>query len=156
MTLKFLEINRRRMLALCGGVCAFFGVGAPSASFATARLRDAMNSIIGGREVRDGRVVLDIADITENGASVLVGVQVDSPMTDADHVTAVHLFAELNPDVEVISFRLTPMAGKIDIITRIRLAQSQTVHAIAEMNDGSVYVAKKYTTVTIGGCGGGN
>ncbi|MCP5367408.1 MAG: thiosulfate oxidation carrier protein SoxY [Hyphomicrobiales bacterium] len=147
--------SRRRFLAAAAGLVAVLGTGGSPAG-AGARLRAALDKILDGRAAATGKVSLDLAPITENGASVLVGVQVDSPMTQADHVLRLHLLAEENPNVTVVTFHFTPQAGKVDIITRIRLAKSQNVHAVAETSGGEVYVASKFTKVTIGGCGGGN
>lgn len=113
----------------------------------------AMKQVVGDRPVREGRVVFDIPDLAEDGSAVMIGLIIPSPMTEADHVRSVHVFAEENPYPRVISLHFTPASGKVDVITRIRLAGSQTVHAIAEMSDGSLYRSSKHVTVTIGGCG---
>ena len=75
-------------------------------------------------------------------------------MTENDYVKAVHVMAERNPDPEVATFRFTPRSGRATVSTRIRLAASQTVHAVAEMSDRRVYIASRAVEVTIGGCGG--
>lgn len=150
------KMTRRRWLGAGTAFMAAMGLGWRPAKATSTTLEAALKNAIGARRPAPGRVVLDLPKITENGASVLVGVQVNSPMTEADHVKAVHLFAQDNPNVEVITFHLTPRMGKVDIVTRIRLAQSQSVVAVAEMSDGGVYMDSKFTKVTIGGCGGGN
>lgn len=103
-----------------------------------------------------GKIFLDMAAISEDGANVLVGVSVKSPMTAGDYVKAVHLFAEENPNPQVATFHFNPLSGKVDVVTRIRLAKSQKVVAVAVMNDGAAYIDAKYVKITIGGCGGGN
>ena len=92
--------------------------------------------------------------IAENGNSVPVTVSVDSPMTADNYVKAVHIVAEANPDPAVASFQFTPMSGKAEVSTRMRLARTQQIVAVAEMSDGSIYSAKTEVKVTIGGCGG--
>ena len=85
---------------------------------------------------------------------VPVNVEVESPMTDADHVKTVHVFADGNPFPGVVSYRFTPACGKAAASTRMRLAQTQNIICIAEMSDGKLYMAKSNVKVTIGGCGG--
>ena len=111
-------------------------------------------SILGERSAEQGRIVIDLPAIAENGNTVPLSVEVDSPMTEADHVKALHVMTERNPDPEVATFYFTPRSGRAIVATRIRLAESQTVHALAEMSDGSVYAAARAVEVTIGGCGG--
>jgi sulfur-oxidizing protein SoxY len=81
-------------------------------------------------------------------------VSVESPMTAADHVKAIHIFADKNPTPDVASFQLTPAMGRASADTRIRLGQTQDVVAIAEMSDGTLFMARAEVKVTIGGCGG--
>jgi sulfur-oxidizing protein SoxY len=75
-------------------------------------------------------------------------------MTEADHVKAVHIFSEGNPIPNVASIRFSPASGRARAATRMRMAKTQNVIAVAEMSDGSVYMAKAKVKVTIGGCGG--
>ena len=112
------------------------------------------DAIIGGRDVQDGRIALKMPEIAENGNNVALTVEVDSPMTDDHHVVAVHIMTERNPDPEVATFHLSPRNGKAKISTRIRLAESGRVHAVAELSSGSVFTTVKDVKVTIGGCGG--
>ena len=113
------------------------------------------DALLAGRVPQgSGPLRLDIPSIAENGLVVPLTVEVDSPMTAADHVTAVHIFAEANPTPHVASFRFTPDSGRASVVARIRLAQSQTVTAIAETSTGGLYRAASLVKVTIGGCGG--
>lgn len=148
------EIGRRGVL--CTGLLA--GVGLlvrPQAASATVETATAMmNDLIGGKTPQEGRVKVDMPQIAENGNTVPLTVTVDSPMTDADHVKAVHILADGNPDSGVASFRLTPLSGKAEVSVRMRLARTQNVWAVAEMSDGSVFMGKTEVKVTIGGCGG--
>lgn len=102
----------------------------------------------------DGRIKLDLPSIAENGLVVPLSFEVESPMTDSDYVKAVHIFSEGNPLPQVASFFFTPLAPKAQVATRIRLAQTQSIVAIAEMSNGELYTTSKEVKVTIGGCGG--
>lgn len=110
----------------------------PSTASATIEeMVEAMRHALGGGEIKEGRVHLDIPPIVENGNSVPLGIKVDSPMTAADHVTAVHVFAPENPLPNVSRFKLGPRCGRAEINTSIRLATTQSIHVVAVMSDGS-------------------
>ena len=113
-----------------------------------------LGELIGGKSVLPGKIKLDIPQIAENGNSVPVSVDVESPMTEQAYVRAVHLLAEGNPEAVVASFMFTPMSGKASVSTRMRLAQTQKIIALAEMSDGTFHMEKAEVKVTIGGCGG--
>lgn len=117
---------------------------------------EAMKRLLGEKELVDGAQVIsmDLPQIAENGNTVPLEIAVESPMTEEDHVTAVHIFAEGNPRPEVASFHFTPASGVAQASTRMRLAKTQDVIAVAEMSDGKAYVARTEVKVTIGGCGG--
>jgi len=115
-------------------------------------MREAVRSAIGEATVKKGRVKLDLPPIVENGNSVPCTVSVESPMTGADHVKAIHIFNEKNPQPNVISIKLNPRAGRAAFSTRIRLADSQTVTAIAEMSDGSCWSDDIDVIVTLAAC----
>lgn len=105
----------------------------------------------GGYE--ESKVRLELPEMAENGMVVPVKVEVDSPMTPEDYVWTLHIYAFSNPVPQVATYRFTPASGKAAIATRIRLAQSQEVIAIAEMSNGKVHVAKAPIKIMIGGCG---
>ena len=113
----------------------------------------AMADVLAGREAEEGRVDLKLPEIAEDGHIVPLTVEVESPMTADDHVTAVHIFADDNPHPVVTKMTFTPRNGEAIASTRIRLARTQTVRALAEMSDGSVFVTARHVKVTIGGCG---
>jgi sulfur-oxidizing protein SoxY len=113
---------------------------------------EAIRSVIGEVKPQKGKVALDMPYITETGTSVGVTVKVDSPMTEADHVKAIHLFADGNPVPRVASYQLGPRAGKAEIAMRIRLARSQRVIAIAELKDGSFWSDTREINVAQGAC----
>jgi sulfur-oxidizing protein SoxY len=115
---------------------------------------EAIKALIGDASPAQGRIDLDLPQIAENGNTVPVTVSIDSPMTDDDHIKAVHIFAEGNPLPNVATFHFTPACGEATCSTRMRLAKTQNVIAIAEMSDGNIYTAKTEVKVTIGCCGG--
>jgi sulfur-oxidizing protein SoxY len=99
-------------------------------------------------------VKIDVPAIAENGLVVPINIEVDSPMSEKDYVKAVHVFADGNPLPGVVSFSFSPECGKASAATRMRLAQTQNIVAIAEMADGALFTSKAEVKVTIGGCGG--
>jgi sulfur-oxidizing protein SoxY len=103
---------------------------------------------------RSGRVAITAPEIAENGNSVPVTVFVESPMTEADYVNAVHVAAEGNPNPGVGTFRFVPDSGRAEVQFRIRLAGTQRLIAVAALSDGSLWTASREVKVTIGGCGG--
>ncbi len=150
-------VSRRDVMGLAGtGVFSALAVSVVPrlAQADAAAVTESMMELTGTSEPALGRVTLELPHIAEDGNSVPIGLSVDSPMTDGDYVKAVHVFAEKNPLPDVASFRFTPASGKAAISTRMRLMKSQNVIAVAEMSDGSVYMAKSEIIVTIGGCGG--
>ncbi|MFO1271746.1 MAG: SoxY-related AACIE arm protein [Rubrivivax sp.] len=106
----------------------------------------------GGAEPKDGRVVLEIAPLIDNGNAVPVTLRVESPMTPAEHVRELALFNEKNPNTEVVVFHLGPRCGLAQVATRIRLATSQQLVALAKMNDGSVWQTRVDVIVTLAAC----
>lgn len=125
---------------------------APAARATPEAMAEAIRAFTGGAPLRDGRVELDIARLVENGSSVPLTVSVQSPMTPADHVQEIGLFDEGNPQAVVAVFRLGPRAGRARISTRIRLATSQKLVAIAKTNDGSFWRREAEVLVTIAAC----
>ena len=117
-------------------------------------MQAAIEKLRGGRTVQEGRITLRLPTIAENGNTVPLSISVESPMTAADHVKAIHIFATSNPTPEVAVFHLTPAMGRAAADTRIRLGQTQDVVAFAEMADGNLFMARAEVKVTIGGCGG--
>ena len=114
----------------------------------------AIQKVIGGRQAKPGRITLEVPQIAENGNTVPISLNVDSPMTKTDYVKAVHIFAEANPNPDVATFHFTPRSGKAYVSTRMRMLKTQNIVAVAEMSNGDVYMAKNEVKVTIGGCGG--
>ena len=112
----------------------------------------AIAQFAGGRPIQPGRVKLEIAPLVDNGNVVPMKVSVASPMTPADHVTEIAVFNEKNPQRDVARFTLGPRAGKAEVATRIRLATSQKLVALARMQDGSVWSDTVDVVVVLAAC----
>ena len=117
-----------------------------------ATMAAAIKEVTGDAAVRAGRVTLDIPPLVENGNTVPLTVAVESPMTEADHVKAIHVFNEKNPQPHVFTARLSPRNGKAVVGTRIKLADAQKVVAIAETSKGEFFSASADVIVTIAAC----
>ena len=147
--------TRRDVLKLGGAAMAGSALAVVTLERAAATVGDMQSAIalvVGDAKVTAGRVKLDIPPLVENGNTVPCSITVDSPMTAGDHVRAIHLFNERNPQPNVISVTLGPRAGRASIATRIRLADSQTLVAIAEMSDGSFWSDRVAVIITLGAC----
>lgn len=148
------KLSRRDTLAL-GATAALAAWLAPKMVLADeAAVAAEIKKLYGDKSLASGKIKLDIPEIAENGLVVPINVEVESPMTDADHVKAVHIFADGNPLPGVVTYKFTPACGKAAASTRMRLAQTQNVVCVAEMSNGSLFTAKANVKVTIGGCGG--
>jgi sulfur-oxidizing protein SoxY len=112
----------------------------------------AIEQITGGKSIKSEKVTLTIPPLVENGNLVVLKVAVDSPMTADDYVKAIYVIAEGNPLPNIITLYLSPRSGTAKVTTRVRLADSQTVWAIAQMSDGSFYQGHAETLVTLSAC----
>ncbi len=139
-----------RRAAMIGALAAT--IGSERAWATPEQMRAAIRNVVGTAPVKKGRVQLDVPPVVENGNTVSLVVAVDCPMTAADYVKAIHVFNEKNPQPYLISVHLGPRAGKAKISTRVRLADSQTVTAIAEMSDGTFCSATADVVVTLAAC----
>jgi sulfur-oxidizing protein SoxY len=147
--------TRRRFLALTGSAAVLGAVPivtAKPASATPAMMAAAMRDVTGAAVVRAGKVKLDVPPLVENGNTVPMTVSVTSPMTAEDHVRSIHVFVEKNPQPNVGNFVLGPRAGRAQVSTRIRLADSQKVVAIAKLSDGSFWSATVDVVVTLAAC----
>jgi sulfur-oxidizing protein SoxY len=117
-----------------------------------AAMQEAIRKVVGASAVTPGKVKLSLPPLIENGNAVPLAISIESPMTEADHVRAVHVFTEKNPQPNVVTFRLGPRAGRASVATRIRLADSQNVLAICELSDGSFWSASAGVVVTLAAC----
>lgn len=140
----------RRTLLAAGAGFAVFVLARPAR--ARPSLEAAIRAFTDGAEIRPGRVRFEIPPLVENGNSVGVTVAVDSPMTEADHVRRIALFNEKNPQADIAVFHLGPRAGRASVSTRIRLATSQTLVAVAGLSDGSFWSSEAEVIVTLAAC----
>ena len=144
------QATRRRFLAAAGGAGLALIVRPAQATPAAMTL--AIRRVVGEAEVKPGKIKLDLPPLVENGNTVAMSVSVDSPMTPTDYVKAIHVFTEKNPQPNIISVQLGPRAGRAEIATRIRLADTQQVVAICELSDGSFWSDRKDVIITLGAC----
>ena len=146
--------NLTRRAALAGIV----GVNlVPVVAGMTARAEDgvaaeAVRVLTKGAAVKTGRVAIVMPELAENGNTVAMTVTVESPMTAADHVKAIHIIADKNPIARVVSFHLGPRSGRAKVAANIRLATTQVVTALAEMSDGQFWSGTQEVIVTLAAC----
>ena len=148
MTTGVSTIGRRSALLAIAGVLAARGALATPDS-----TKEWLAGLAKGTP-KEGKVTLKAPEIAENGNAVPLTIVVESPMSTEDHVTDVLVVAEANPRPRIATFHFTPLSGAAEANTRIRLAATQNITAVAKMNDGSFFTASKQVKVTIGGCGG--
>jgi sulfur-oxidizing protein SoxY len=134
------------------GLVALPGAALSASGEANAALEAALRELIGEAVPQEGGMALRLPALAENGAQVPLTVTVDSPMTAAEHVVAIHLLATRNPTPGIASFHLSPALGRAEVQTRIRLAEDQRVLALAVLSDGRVLRAVAEARVTTGGC----
>jgi sulfur-oxidizing protein SoxY len=115
-------------------------------------MQEAIRRVVGSATINPGKVKLDLPPLIENGNAVPLIVDVPSPMTETDHVRAIHVFTQKNPQPNVASFHLGPRAGRARVATRIRLADTQTVVAVCELSDGSFWSDGADIVVTLAAC----
>ena len=148
--------TRRDVLIGAASVAAGFGavsvLPVAEARATPAAMDAAIKKLTGSAPLRKGKVTLNLPPIVENGNSVSLDVSVDSPMTPDNHVKSIHVFNEKNPQPYVISAQLGPRAGQAKVSTRMRLADSQRVIAIAALSDGSFWSDEVEVIVTIAAC----
>jgi sulfur-oxidizing protein SoxY len=153
-----MDRNRRsrREILRAGGALAGSGalalLSVRPAQSTPEMMQDAIRAAIGEATVQKGKVKLDLPPLVENGNSVPCTVTVESPMTAANYVKAIHVFDEKNPQPNVISVKLGPRAGQAKFSTRIRLADTQNITAIAEMSDGTCWSDDIDVIVTLAAC----
>ena len=149
-TTAITDPSRRWVIAagLGAGLCVAWR---PARAF-SEELTNALRGFTGGAPTREGKVNFDIAPLVENGNTVPVTITVDHPMTADNHVQAIAIFNEKNPQREVIACKLTPRMGRATIATRIRLATSQQLVAVAKLSDGSYWTHTVDVVVTLAAC----
>jgi len=147
--------TRRVILLAAAGVGVGLASLAPPVSATSAAMEEAIRALVGEATINRGKVRLELPPIVENGNTVPLTVSVESPMTEADHVASIHIFNQKNPQPYVAAFHLGPRAGKAAVSTRIRLADSQQVVAIARLGDGSFWSDSADVIVTLAACAEG-
>lgn len=143
-------ITRRQVVWASAGLAASTLVCPALAQ--TDGLVMAMSAYAAGKKVNEGKVILDVAELVDNGNMVPITVSVDSPMTATNHVTAIAVFNEKNPQREVVKFTLGPRYGKASVSTRIRLATTQKLVAVAQLSDGTFWSHTVEVIVTLAAC----
>src|SRR5262245_30257859 len=146
--------SRREFLLAAAGAAGLglATIAVRPAEATPAAMQEAIQKVVGAARVSPGRVKLDLPPLVENGNTVPLAVSVESAMTEADHVRAIHVFTEKNPQPDVVAFRFGPRAGRASVATRVRLADTQTVTAIAELSDGSFWSGSANVIVTLAAC----
>lgn len=147
------RLNRREALTAGAGVFAA-GVGlAAGPARAVNDYADQIKAFTGGKAPVEGRVRLELPELAENGNTVPLSVAVDGPVGEGIHVDEILVVAPANPNARVIRFRFSALSVP-EASTRIRLAETQDVIAVAKLSDGTFLSASRQIKVTIGGCGG--
>jgi sulfur-oxidizing protein SoxY len=152
---KVQNSSRRQFLGLAGGAAVLGAVPVVTlrpVEATPATLAAAIRNLVGGAVVKIGKVKIDLPPLVENGNTVPMTVSVLSPMTPDDYVKSIHVFNEKNPQPNIGNFHLGPRAGRGQISTRIRLADSQKITAIAQLSDGSFWSASADVVVTLAAC----
>ena len=147
--------TRRQFMSLAGGLTAAGAlpiVTLHPLQATPAMLNAAIRNIVGEAQIRTGKVKLDIPPLVENGNTVPMTVSVASPMTIDDHVKSIHVFNEKNPQPNIGNFYFTPSSGRAQVSTRIRLADTQKVVAIARLSDDSFWQVAADVVVTLAAC----
>jgi sulfur-oxidizing protein SoxY len=150
-------IGRRTFLIGAGAslaVAAFLADLPALAQEPVRSIDEALKKVLGDATPTESGITLEIPEIAENGNTVPFTLSVDSPMTDASYVKVLHVFAPGNPQVGVASYTFTPTSGKAAVSSRMRLARTQDIIAVAALSDGKFLIGKRNVKVTIGGCGG--
>lgn len=148
--------SRRRFLGLAGSTAVIgalpVAITVRPAEATPEMMATAIRAVTGGANVQTGKVKLDIPPLVENGNSVPMTVSVTSPMTPTDYVKSIHVFNEKNPQPNMGNFYLNPRTGRPQISTRVRLADSQKITAIAKLSDGSFWSTTADVVVTLAAC----
>ena len=151
-----MNYTRRQMLAFSAGAAgmAAFGFSAAPALADADATQKMIDEFAGGSTPAEGKITLTAPEIAENGNTVPISVEVESAMSGDDLCESVMILADGNPNPDVCTFHFSELSGSATATTRMRLAKTQNVIALAKMKDGSVFMDKKEVKVTIGGCGG--
>ena len=145
--------SRREVLALGAGALALAGAVVPVAA-TPAEAAAEIAKFTGGKPTSKGKITIDLPEIAENGNTVPLTITVDSPMTADDHISDILVVADGNPRPGLATFHLSPLSGRAEAATRIRLAATENIIVVAKTSKGQFLTEQKPVKVTIGGCGG--
>jgi sulfur-oxidizing protein SoxY len=149
------RVSRRDAVLMGASVTLYLSVGNIGAALATPAEADAeIAKFTGGKEPREGKITIDLPEIAENGNTIPLAITVDAPMTAESYVSDILVVADGNPNPGIAKFQLSPLSGRAEAGTRIRLATTENVIVVAKTSDGKFYTDRKQVKVTIGGCGG--
>jgi sulfur-oxidizing protein SoxY len=147
------SLTRRSALKLGAGLTLTLVAVDPG--MATPAEADAeIAKFTGGKATQSGKIAIDLPDIAENGNTVPLSIKIDSPMTADDYVSEIRVIADGNPNPGIVGFHLTPVAGRAEVATRIRLNSTENVIVLAKTSTGKLYADRRMVKVTVGGCGG--
>lgn len=144
-------LTRRHALAATAA-SALLPPAAAAQSASPESFAAAQQAILAGRVPVTTGLALDMPTLSENGNAVDLAIKVDSPMSAEDHVARIHILAEKNPFPRVATFHIGPRAGRADVATRIRLAETQTIVVLAETSRGLVHRDSREVIVILGAC----
>jgi sulfur-oxidizing protein SoxY len=144
--------SRRRFLIAAAAGALATQVRVASAVPTIPVLQGLVEKITGGVALQDGRVTLDVPQLSDNGHSVPLKITVDSPMNERDYVRTIHVLSEKNPRPVIATYHLSPRSGRAEIVTRVRLNGEQRLLVIADMADGSFHAASASVIVTETAC----
>lgn len=156
-----LSILSRRAFVVSAAAAAAAGFGSFSTLAEDAgaltlersqKFKDDFARLVGSATPVEGRIAVDLPELAENGNFVPITIAVDSPMTEADHVTAIHLLSTANPVADVATFHLSPVNAVARVASRMRLAKTQDVVVLAQLSGGDMLISTTLVKVTIGGC----
>jgi sulfur-oxidizing protein SoxY len=146
-------MSRRTALSLGAGIVVTL-IAADDAMATPVEADAEIAKFTGGKAAEAGKIAIDLPEIAENGNTVPLSIAVDSPMSAGDYVSDILVVSDGNPYPGVVKFQLTPMSGRAEVATRIRLAATENVIVVAKTSAGKLYTARKLVKVTVGGCGG--
>ena len=149
------QLTRRAALAIGASGAALTIIGFSRSALAAAKeAAEQIAKFTAGKTAEQGKVTIELPEIAENGNTVPLSIAVDAPMTADNYVSEIMVVSEGNPNPGVATFQLTPMSGKAQVATRIRLAATQNIVVVAKTSGGQFFTGQKLVKVTIGGCGG--
>jgi sulfur-oxidizing protein SoxY len=146
------QLSRRVAMTRLGAGCAVIALSPRRARAGEAETLSAIRDIFGDAKPKTGRITLELPPLAESGNSVPLKVSVESPMTEADHVRRVCIFANRNPRPLIATVIFSPQAGKAAFSTTLRLSETQDVIAMAELSDGTIWTEQARVMVTVGAC----